>query len=87
MAKKPMPPMYDMHRFDEDTRIRTIGGVLEASPGKVLGIVVEQDGEKGDRYLKKLLEWFPNAELVKRVPNCPAKGLETIQVRKKQEIK
>lgn len=61
--------------------------LLLSGGGALCGFYVEcgpgHEG-KGDRYIKKLLEQFPDLEVVERIIDNPFLGVELIMVRPKR---
>lgn len=74
------PPFLDAYNLTEDQRIVAIG--TAAAGGKDIAFIVEQDGEKADRYIKKLKEKYPDLEVTFR-GNGPILGVETVKVTRK----
>ncbi len=70
----------DLQKFDEGERIRQIAQYLTASPGRLVGVMVETSPGyegKGDRYVKGVRELVPAVQIAKRNPG-PVRGVETI---------
>jgi hypothetical protein len=58
-----MKAFADLADLPEDDRIRVIGETAER--GERVGFFVDDDA-KADRYIKKLLKWYPRVEVVER---------------------
>lgn len=75
-------PFYqDLGDLDENSRIDKIGHYITAHK-KVVGFIVDKGEEcegKGDRYIKKLLEKFPEVKFIERADG-PVKNSEIIIV-------
>lgn len=56
----------DLADLPEDDRIAIIGRT--AALGKVVGVFVDDDGEKADRYIKKVLAAGHRVRLIDRRP-------------------
>jgi hypothetical protein len=71
----------DLTDMPEEDRITTIGKAAMA--GNVVAFCVDDEpADKVTRYVKKLLERFPDLEEMDRFKG-PAKGVVTVKVRKK----
>ncbi len=70
----------DLADLPEDRRITIIGQAAMA--GNVVGVCVDADHGKADRYVRKLLERFPDLEEAGRSAG-PVAGVVTIKIRKK----
>jgi hypothetical protein len=66
-----MPPFLDMHRLPEDERIKQICAAL--ATGAKVGVVVDADPGKADRYLSKIRAGLPGVRVINRSPG-PVKG-------------
>lgn len=73
-----MTQFFDMHQFKEDDRIDTIGKTV-MDLGAITAFIVEADGAKADRYIRKLAERWPKVRILGREPG-PTKGVETVRV-------
>lgn len=76
-----MPFYKDLADLPEDRRIEIIGRYVRINK-KPVAFVVETGGSdegKGDRYLKKLLDKFPDLKLISRFPG-PIRNTELIKV-------
>jgi hypothetical protein len=68
----------DIVDHDEDTRIDIIGH--QAIDHKlIVGFVVEADGQKADRYIRKLREKFPMIRVIDK-RRGPVAGTELVRV-------
>lgn len=70
-----MTDYKDLHDLDEDERISVIG--KRAIAGERVAFMVDDDGEKADRYCRKLREKFPRIVLSREYKG-PVKGVVTI---------
>lgn len=78
MSKRKGPKAYaDLADLPEDDRIRIIG--TTAMGGNVVGFFVDDERGKPDRYINKLLKWFPTISVMYRGPG-PIKGVILIKV-------
>lgn len=68
---KPMPPFLDMHRLPEDERIKQICAAL--ATGAKVGVVVDAEPGKAERYLSKIRAGYPGTRVISRSPG-PVKG-------------
>ena len=76
-----MIPRYaDIADDPEDRRITKIGQA--AMTGKTVAFVTDADPGKPERYIKKLLERFPDLEVFERFDG-PIKDTVTVKVRKR----
>lgn len=69
------PDFLDLHRLDEDRRIKMIGDAVMRT--LKCAFVIDDDNEKIDRYLAKLKKRFPAVVVDKRIKG-PVKGAVTI---------
>ncbi len=72
-----MAAFKDLGDLEENQRIDIIGKT--AMEGKIIGFVVEADGEKADRYISKLLAKFPGLKVYERFGG-PVPDTETVKV-------
>lgn len=77
-----MKGFADLADLPEDRRIALIGQAAMA--GDVVAFVVDTDPGKADRYVRKLLEKFPELEEESRFTG-PIAGAVTVKVRKKKK--
>lgn len=66
----------DLYRLPEDERIRIIGET--ASEGKSVGVMIDDDDAKVERYIKKVIERYPTVCVTRRFSG-PTPGVVTIQ--------
>jgi hypothetical protein len=71
-----MKPFLDLHRTEEDQRIKIIGQA--AMSGKSVGVLIDDEEDKIARYIKKVTEQFPGVKLVERMKG-PAPGVVTLK--------
>ncbi len=69
-------PVVNSFDVPEDDRIKVIGDT--AVSGNIVAFIVETD-TKADRYIKKLLLWYPQVEVIKRADG-PVKGTVLVKV-------
>lgn len=70
-------PIYaDLNSLTEEERVALI--VEAATAGKKVGFVVEDDGQKGSRYISKILKISPQLSI--RRAKGPIKNTESIFV-------
>lgn len=55
----PPKAFIDLHRLPEDERITVIGESALAMPGQTVGVPVDDDPGKPERYQRKLLAKYP----------------------------
>jgi hypothetical protein len=72
------PPFVDLHSLDEDDRIDMIGH-RAIDHKDVVGFVVDDDGEKADRYIAKLMAKFPQIRVIARGKG-PTEGAYFVKV-------
>lgn len=78
-----MKDYADLTNLPEDDRIATIAEYLNANPGDVVGICVDDDKSgKGDRYISKLTKLIPGFKPKKR--SKLVEGIEILRVVKEQ---
>ena len=71
------PSYVDLYALEEDARIDLIGrSVMEGK--KTVGVLVEDEPGKADRYITKLQEKFPGIRLEARAYG-PIKGVVTLR--------
>ncbi len=64
-----MTRAIDLHRLQEDERIKLIGAsVMDAPLKPVVNAFIVESEAKADRYVKKLLAKFPGIRIVDRGP-------------------
>jgi hypothetical protein len=80
MKKKKMPPFADLEKLPEDDRIALMGQM--ASQGKVVGVMIDNDTVKIQRYKAKLAARFP--ELKVTLQGQFTKGSVFFKVERKQ---
>lgn len=66
----------DLHRLQEDDRIREIGE--KAAAGNLVGVLVDDQEKKIARYIKKVTERYPTVKLIDRQPG-PTRGIVTLR--------
>lgn len=65
------PDVFDLHNTGEDTRIKIVGAMAQS---KIVGIILEDDPEKIERYKAKLAERFPLTRFIDSKPG-PTRGM------------
>jgi hypothetical protein len=73
-------PYLDLFKLAEDDRITAIGEL--AMKGTVVGVMVDDDGKKADRYLRKLAKRFPDVVEISREKG-PVAGVLTLKIGKR----
>jgi hypothetical protein len=68
----------DLYSLPEDDRIRLIGHYV-VDHGQTVGVMLDDQPEKIERYLKKLKEWFPGVVVLSQKPG-PVADVVTIIV-------
>ena len=80
-----MVKFLDVADYGEDYRIGMIGeAAMKASENGVAFVTDDFPAGKADRYVKKLLERFPELEVMDRFPG-PVKGAVSVKVRRKKK--
>ena len=72
-----LPPFLDLHRLDEDARIDLIGRTVSEGK-KTVGVCVDDEEGKPERYARKIRERFPGVRLESRLPG-PVAGVVTLR--------
>ena len=67
----------DLHKFDEDSRIKLI--CRQARAGDKVGVIVDNQPEKIDRYIAKIKATLP-AAIIERIGPGPTAGAYSIRV-------
>ncbi len=74
-------PYRDVHENDEDTRIGMIGN--KAMQGGRIAFITDDEPDKPERYVRKLLKRFPELEVVAGPEKGPTPGAVTVAVQLK----
>lgn len=75
-----MPPkaFIDLYKLPEDERIKVIGHTVMTHK-KIIGVCVDDEPGKPERYIRKLKEWFPGIVIMDQLKG-PVKEVITIMV-------
>lgn len=68
----------DLHELSEDQRIEVIGRTV-VEMGKTVGVVVDDEPGKAERYIRKLRERFPGAVVLSQEKG-PVAGAVTLKI-------
>lgn len=79
-----MPPFADLHSMPEDDRIALIGKIVTEQK-KVIGVALEDDKKKIERYITKMLTRWPGLVVESKTKLTP--GTVLIRVGPKPESK
>lgn len=60
----------DLHNLPEDKRIEIIGKIVSEQK-KTIGVALEDDKKKIDRYITKMLTRYPGLVIVSKTPLLP----------------
>ena len=83
MSDRKKPKYADLADLEEDKRIMTIGSaVMQLPPGSSVAFVTDDDHDKAERYIRKLLERFPEVVVLKRLGG-PVRGTVSVIVGRK----
>lgn len=78
------PKYADLADLEEDKRIATIGAAaMQLPPGSSVAFVTDDDHDKAERYIRKLLERFPELVVLKRLGG-PVRGTVSVVIGKLQ---
>lgn len=77
MADRKPEAFVDMHRLSEDQRIEMIGHTV-TEHGKTVGVCVDDEPGKPERYVRKMQRRFPTVVLLDRIKG-PVKGVVTLK--------
>lgn len=72
----------DLADKEEDERIRQIGEA--AMSGKSVAFITDDDPDKAERYILKLLSRFPRLYVVERLSG-PVKGTVSVKVKRRAD--
>ena len=79
--RRPKKPVFaDLADLDEDTRIKAVGKMAMKNPGKIVGMITDDEPDKPERYIRKLKKWFKDIVVIDNTKG-PAAGMVTIRVR------
>ena len=70
--------------LSEDQRITMIGN--KAMTGQLVGVLVEDDGDKIERYIKKVTDQFPAVELISNTRHIASAGGDIYLLRFKRRV-
>jgi hypothetical protein len=83
MTKLGGVPFKDMKHLDEDDRVKELVRMLNESPTRAIGFMVDNGPErqgKGDRIIEKVKSLLPTVKILRRC-NGPVANVETISFR------
>lgn len=73
-----MPIFQDLADEPEDDRIKKIGEEV-AKRGRAVAFMTDDEPGKAERYIAKLLKWFPGVRVIGRFSG-PVAGVITVKV-------